>query len=58
MVQEYFSKDQEWLIFIPMDSSILAYLLIFKTHSHNENVYNAGLFCKYEYGLDEPFKKL
>lgn len=41
-----------------MDSSILAYHFIFKTHSHNENVYNAGLFCKYEYGLDEPFKKL
>lgn len=45
MVQEYFSKDQECLIFIPMDSSILAYHLIFKTHSHDENVYNAGLFC-------------
>lgn len=58
MVQVYFSTDQECFIFIVMDSSILAYHLIFKPHPHNENVYNAGLFCKYEYGLDEPLKKL
>lgn len=37
MVQVYFSKDQECLVFIVIDSSILAYHLIFKTHSHNEN---------------------